>query len=80
MKELCYVRAIACNSAKKTPSHVFSRSLITDFRIPIFTERLPVAASKIHKFLTSFLKSVLNVEIDICFSTKMYFLPAEVKK
>ena len=37
----------------------FSRSLIIDFRIPIFTERLSEATSKIHKFLTSFIKSLL---------------------
>ena len=37
----------------------FSRNLIIDFRITIFTERLSVTASKIHKFLTSFVKSVL---------------------
>ena len=30
-----------------------------DFRIPIFAERLSVTASKIQKFLTSFMKSVL---------------------
>ena len=45
---------------KQLLDRYFSRSLIIDFRIPIFTERLSVAASKIHKFLTSFMKSVLE--------------------
>ena len=38
----------------------FSRSLIIDFGKPIFAKRLSVAASKIHKFLASFMKSVLE--------------------
>ena len=37
----------------------FSRSLIIDFRIAVFTIRLSVTASKIHKFFTSSMKSVL---------------------
>ena len=44
---------------KKLLHKYFSRSLIIDFRKPIFTDRLSVAASKIYKFLTSFMKSVL---------------------
>ena len=38
----------------------FSGSLIIDFRKPIFAELLLVFASKIHEFLTSFMKSVLE--------------------
>ena len=45
---------------KKLLHRYFSRSLIIDFRKPIFAERLSVAASKIHKFPTSFMKSVLE--------------------
>ena len=44
---------------KKLLHRYISRSLIIDFRIPIFIERLSAATSKIHKFLTSFMKSVL---------------------
>ena len=44
---------------KKHLHRYFSRSLIIDIKIPIFTKRLSVATSKIHKFLTSFIKSVL---------------------
>ena len=44
---------------KKLLHIYFSRSLIIDFRILIFTEGLPAAASKIHRFVTSFMKSEL---------------------
>ena len=43
---------------KKLLHWYFSRSLIINFRIPIFTKCLSVATSKIHRFLTSFLKLV----------------------
>ena len=60
---------------KKLLHRYFSRSFIIDLRIPIFTKLSSVAASKIHKFLTSFMKSVCMLKINICFSTRMYFLP-----
>ena len=43
---------------KKVLHMYFSRSLVIDFRKPILAERLSVAASEIHKFLTSFMKLV----------------------
>ena len=65
---------------KKLLHRNFSRSLIADFRIPFFTERLSVAALKITNFSLLLRNRYLYVEIDICFSTRMYFLPVEVKK
>ena len=46
----------------------FSKSSIINFRIPILTERLSVGASKISKFFTSFMKSVL-----VCWSRYLGF-------
>ena len=74
MKEFIFRKILGLLPAallKQLLNRYFSRNLIVDFRKSIFTKRLSVAASKIHKFPTSFIKSVLAmyVEIDVCFST-----------
>ena len=62
MKEFIFSKILGLMSVallKKLLHKDFSRSLIIDFRIPILTERLSMAASKIRKFFTFFVKSVV---------------------
>ena len=60
---------------KKLLHRYFSRSLIIDSGIPIFKERLSVAASKTHKFLTSFMKLVF-----VCWNRYLLFYRHQSKK
>ena len=53
---------------KKTSSRVLFKEFDHKFRSTYFTERLSVAASKIHKFLTSFMKLVLEIKLLLDFT------------
>ena len=53
---------------KKTSSRVLFKEFDHKFRNTYFTERLSVAASKIHKFLTSFMKLVLEIKLLLDFT------------
>ena len=65
---------------KKLLHRYFARSLIIDFRMPIFIECLSFAALKITNFWLLLRNRYLYVEIDIFFSTRLYFPSAEVKE
>ena len=80
VKELSFSKILGLLTVillKKTPLQVCFQEFDHRFQNTYFTECFLMAASKIHKFLTSFMKSVLQiivyVEIDIYFSTRMYF-------
>ena len=53
---------------KKSSSRVLFKEFDHKFRNTYFTERLSVAASKIHKFLTSFMKLVLEIKLLLDFT------------
>ena len=53
---------------KKTSSRVLFKEFDHKFRNTYFTERLSVAASKIHKFLTSFMKLVFEIKLLLDFT------------
>ena len=53
---------------KKPSSRVLFKEFDHKFRNTYFTERLSVAASKIHKFLTSFMKLVLEIKLLLDFT------------
>ena len=53
---------------KKTSSRVLFKEFDHKLRNTYFTERLSVAASKIHKFLTSFMKLVLEIKLLLDFT------------
>ena len=48
---------------KKLIHRYFLKSLTIDFKIPIFTERLSVVASKIYKFVTTFFQNAFSTSI-----------------
>ena len=80
VKELIFSKILGLLTVillKKTPLQVCFQEFDHGFQNTYFTERFLMAASKIHKFLTSFMKSILQiivyVEIDFYFSTRMYF-------
>ena len=53
-----------------TVTQVFFREFDRIFQNTYFTERLSLAASKIHKFLTSFIKLIL--EMKLLFNLNMF--------
>ena len=53
---------------KKPSSRVLFKEFDHKFRNTYFTERLSVAASKIHKVLTSFMKLVLEIKLLLDFT------------
>ena len=53
-----------------TVTQVFFREFDRIFQNTYFTERLSLAASKIHKFLTSFMKLIL--EMKLLFNLNMF--------
>ena len=53
-----------------TVTQVFFREFDQIFQNTYFTERLSLAASKIHKFLTSFMKLIL--EMKLLFNLNMF--------
>ena len=72
VKELIFSKILGLLTVillKKTPLQVCFQEFDHRFQNTYFTERFLMAGSKIHKFLTSFMKSVLQiivyVEIDI---------------
>ena len=63
MKKFTFSKILGLSPVALLKKHIhgyFLRSLVIDFGIPNFKERLSVAASKIRKFLTSLMKLVLG--------------------
>ena len=66
MNELIFSKIVGLlpiTSLKKTPSQVFFKEFDHRLQSTYFTECFSVAAPKIHKFLTSFMKLVLEITI-----------------